>query len=95
MSFPVRLTLYRNGSQLDEIVAEKEEDLRLPIEMDTGTGWLDAAELYHALLDEGCEQLSDTLRVCHSYEKWGGMQQEVLMVRVRVQRIRPRSGAKA
>lgn len=87
MSFPVKLTLYKDGQFWGESVVENEAGLRLPIEMYTGTGWLDAAGLYQELLDRGCDQVSDTFRVCHSYEKWGAMQQEVVMVKARLQRL--------
>jgi len=85
MSYPVKLALYRNGELVGEFLALNEDDLRCPVEMDTGTGWLDAAPLYQKLLEKGCGQLTDTFRVCHSYQKWGSMQQEVVQIEVRVQ----------
>ena len=49
--------------------------------------WLDAAGLYQKLLDKGCDHVTDTFRVCNSYEKWGDMQQEVVNIKVRLQRL--------
>lgn len=70
-----------------ERLAENEDDLYCAVEMDTGTGWLDAAGLYQKLLDTGRAQVTDTFRVCNSYEKWGNMQQETVNVKVRLQRL--------
>lgn len=87
MSYPVRLELYKDGHLFDELIAENEDDLYCRIEMDTGIGWLDAAALYQELQDKGCEQVTDTFRVCHSYEKWGAMQQELVKIKVQLRRI--------
>ena len=57
--------------------------------MDTGIGWLDAEPLYQQLIASGRDHATDTFRVCHSYEKWGDLQQEVVEVKVRMHRIKP------
>jgi len=87
MQHPVKLELFKDGSLYDEFVAESEDDLYCRIEMITGIGWLDTEPLYLALLDAGKDKISDTFSVCHSYEKWGGMQQEVVKVKVQMHRI--------
>jgi hypothetical protein len=87
LPFSVTLTLSRNGHVLREFVAETRDDLACAIEMDTGTGWLDAAELYQRMANKKRDHLSETFNVCHSYEKWGGMQQEVVKIRVKLQRV--------
>lgn len=87
MPYPVRLSLYKNGYLLGESIAENPDDLYCRIEMDTGIGWLDTAGLYQKLLDKGGNHVTDTFRVCHSYEKWGDMQQEVVMIEVKMQRL--------
>jgi len=86
MSYPVKLELYKNEHLISEIIARSDDDLHCPIEMDTGIGWLDATPLYQIFFDKGCIQVTDTFRVCHSYEKWGAIQQEVIEIRVRLQR---------
>lgn len=86
MSYPVKLSLFKNGHLFSELIAENEDYLYCRIEMDTGIGWLDAAGLYQRLLDKGRNQVTETFRVCHSYEKWGDMQQEVVNIKVRLQR---------
>jgi hypothetical protein len=87
MAFPVKLELYKNGCLIGQFVAQDEDGLSRPIEMDTGTGWLDASSLYQALLDKGCDQVTDSFRVCHSFEKWGSLQQEVVRIKVRLTRL--------
>jgi len=87
MTYPVKLELYKDGHLFGELIAENEDDLYCSIEMDTGIGWLDAAHLYQKLLDKDCDHVTDTFHVCHSYEKWGGMQQEVVKVKVRLLRM--------
>ncbi len=85
MSYPVKLTLYKNGHVIREQIADNENDLYCPIEMDTGTGWLDVEPLFQLMLQKGCDQASDTFCVCHSYEKWGKMQQEVVKIKAQLQ----------
>lgn len=87
MTYPVKLRLYKNGHLFSELVAENEDDFYCPIEMDTGVGWLDVAPLYHTMLDKKVGHITDTFRVCHSYEKWGGMQQEVVKIKVRLEQV--------
>lgn len=87
MTYPVKLALYKNGHVFSELVAENEDDLYCRIEMDTGVGWLDAEPLYQTMLAKGCDHISDTFRVCHSFEKWGDMQQEVVKIKVRLERL--------
>lgn len=87
MPYPVKFELYKNGYLFRESIAEKEDDLYCPIEMDTGTGWLDASPLYEKMQAKKRDQVAETIRVCHSYEKWGAMQQEVVAIKVRLQRL--------
>ena len=84
---PVKMTLYKNGHPFEERVAENADDLYCTVEMLTGYGRLDAAGLYQELLDSGRGEASDTFRVCNSFVKWGAMQQEVLDITVRLQRM--------
>lgn len=87
MEHPVKLELFKEGNFYDEFVAETEDDLYCRVEMLTGIGWLDTEPLYLALLAAGREQMTETFSVCHSYEKWGDLQQEVVKVKVRMHRI--------
>jgi hypothetical protein len=87
LPFAVTMKLLKNGHFLSEVVAETENDLYCGIEMDAGTGWLDAADLYHRMVDKKREQIAKTFSVCHSYEKWGEMQQEVVKIRVKLRRL--------
>jgi len=87
LPFPVTITLLKNGQILCERVAESETDLYFSIEMDSGTGQLDTTELYWRIVTNKRERTVKTIRVCHSYEKWGAMQQEVINVRVKLQRL--------
>ena len=89
MQEPVRLELFKDGLLYEEFVAENEDDLYCRIEMMTGVGWLDAEPLYQALISTKREHITDIFPVCHSYEKWGGMQQEVVKIKVRMHRIKP------
>jgi len=89
LPFPVTITLYKNGHILCARVAESETDLYFSIEMDSGTGRLDTTELYWHIVANKRERAVKTIRVCHSYEKWGAMQQEVINVRVKLQRLAP------
>lgn len=66
---PVRMELYRNGHLVQEVAATRKEDLRRPIEMVSGVVWLDAELLYLAMLAKRRDQITQTIRVCHSYEK--------------------------
>lgn len=87
MSPPVKLELSKNGRIFEERIVEGTMNLRCRIEMMTGVGWLDATPLYRKMLDENCAEISETFRVCHSYEKWGGWQQEMVNIKVRMQRL--------
>jgi hypothetical protein len=87
LPFSVTMTLSKNGHGFSEFVVRTCDDLSCAIEMDTGTGWLDAAELYQRMANKKRDHLSETFSVCHSYEKWGGMQQEVVKIRVKLQRV--------
>ena len=87
LPFSVTMTLTRSGRVFSESVAETEGDLYSLIEMDTGTGHLDAAGLYQRMADKKRDHLSETFSVCHSFEKWGAMQQEVVKIRVKLQRL--------
>ena len=87
--YPVKLELLKDGTPYEEFIANNEDDLNCRVEMDTGIGWLDAEPLYRELIGSGCDHVTDTFRVCHSYEKWGDLQQEVVEVKVRMQRIKP------
>lgn len=87
MTFPVELRLYKNGYLIREVIAEDEDDLYCTVEMDTGIGRFDAAGLYQQLMDRECDQVTGSFRLCNSYVKWGQMQQEVVIIRVRLSRI--------
>jgi hypothetical protein len=86
--YPVKLELFKDGAPYEEFIASSEDDLNCRIEMLTGIGWLDAEPLYQELIASGRDHVTDTFRVCHSYEKWGDLQQEVVEVKVRMQRIK-------
>lgn len=86
MTYPVKLSLFNNNHLLREFIAENEHDLKCPIEMDTGTGWLDATGLYQKLLDKQ-KPVTEVFKVCHSFEKWGAMQQEVVKIKVKMEPI--------
>ena len=88
MFSPVSVKLSKNGHVFEECIVNSADDLRFPVEMLTGTGWIEADGLYQLLLDKGCDEISDTFRVCHSYEKWGDLQQEVVKITVRMQRLK-------
>ena len=87
LPFAVTLTLSKNAQVFSESVAASADDLYCLIEMDSGTGHLDAAGLYQRMADKKRDHLSETFSVCHSYEKWGAMQQEVVKIRVKLQRL--------
>jgi hypothetical protein len=87
MSFPVKLELFKEGVFYDEVIVEQEDDLYCRIEMLSGIGWLDAEPLYQRLLVSKRDVVVEHFRVCHSYEKWGELQQEVVNVKVRMHRI--------
>ena len=88
MPHPVKLELSKHGRVFEERIVEGPDDLNCRIEMMTGIGWLDAAPLYQKMLDENRDRISETFRVCHSYEKWGGWQQETVDIKVRMQRLK-------
>lgn len=88
MEYPVRVELFRDGLLYEEFIAEKEDDLYCRIEMLTGVAWLDTEPLYQVLLTTGRNHIADVFPVCHSYEKWGDLQQEVVKVKVRMHRIK-------
>ena len=87
MSYPIKMELYKNGCRLYDGVAEIADDLRCPIEMDTGIGWLDAYPLYRELQEKGGREISGSVKVCHSYEKWGALQQEIVRIKVRLRTL--------
>jgi hypothetical protein len=93
LPFSVTMTLSKNGHVFRELIARTCNDLSCPIEMDTGIGWLDAAELYQRMAIKNFDQLSETFSVCHSYEKWGGMQQEVVKIHALLKRLPNEIGA--
>ncbi len=66
LPFSVMMILSRNGHVFSESIAENGDDLYCLIEMDTGTGNLDAAGLYQHMADKKREHLSETFSVCHS-----------------------------
>jgi hypothetical protein len=88
MREPVKLELFKEGVLFEELIANCEDDLYCRIEMDTGIGWLDVEPLYQRLMASERDHVTDTYRVCHSYEKWGDLQQEVVEVKVRMHRIK-------
>ena len=71
----------------EEIIARSEDDLNCRIEMLTGIAWLDNFPLYQKLMNNNLERVTEIFRVCLSYEKWGDLQQEVVKIKVRMQRI--------
>jgi hypothetical protein len=87
LPFIVTMTLTRNEHVFSETLAEKVEDLYRIIEMDTGMGHLDAYGLYQRMIEENREMLSEPFNVCHSFVKWGAMQQEVVKIGVKLQRV--------
>ena len=87
MEFPVKMALEKDGFPYLEKVANEGADLCCRIEMLTGIVWLDTAPLYQKLVDRGCDEATTTFKVCNSYEKWGGWQQEVAKIRVRMARL--------
>ncbi len=86
MTYPVKFSLFKSNYLLREFIADDERDLKCPIEMDTGTGWLDATGLYQELLDKQ-EPVTEVYKVCNSFVKWGAMQQEVVMIKVMMEPI--------
>ena len=86
LPFSVTMTLSKNGHVYREFVAKTCEDLCCKVEMDSGTGELDALGLYLRMVDKKRDLLSETFSVCNSYEKWGAWQQEVVKIRVTLQR---------
>lgn len=92
MTYPVKVSLFKNSHLLREFIAANEHDLKCPIEMDTGTGWLDAAGLYQKLLDKQ-KPVTEIFKVCNSFEKWGAMQQEVVKIKVKMEPIQDGSSS--
>jgi len=84
---PIKLEIFKEGTLFEEIFPESVDELYFPIEMMTGVGWLDTEPLYQALLLTKRKHITDTFLVCHSFEKWGGMEQEVVKIKVRIHRI--------
>lgn len=93
MQYPVKLELFKDDVFFEELIANNADDLYCRIEMDTGIGWLETEPLHQMLVASGREQVTDTFRVCHSYEKWGDLQQEVVEVKVIMHRIKPCSAS--
>lgn len=87
MSFPIKVELAKNGYVFETRVAESSKELIFHIDMLTGVGKLDTLPLYEKMLQAGCAEMSQTLRVCHSFEKWGGWQQETVNISVRMMRV--------
>ena len=87
MSYPVKLELFKNGQLLYSLIAKNADDLNCNIEMETGIGWLDAFPLFQKMLNKGTDHITKTICVCHSYEKWGGLQQEEVKIKVRLQLV--------
>ena len=86
-AFPVRMRLFRNGHQFDEVVVEDADQLSYHVDMDSGFGRIDVANLYRRFSCRNCARLEESFRVCHSYLKWGAMQQEVQDITVRLERM--------
>ncbi|OIO68847.1 MAG: hypothetical protein CO186_08245 [Zetaproteobacteria bacterium CG_4_9_14_3_um_filter_49_83] len=87
MKVPVRLGLYKGGRLFDEVSARELADLNCRIEMLTGIAWLDVREMYAQMLALDVNSIEGTFKVCHSYEKWGDMQQEVENIKVWMERV--------
>lgn len=84
---PVRIELWRNGSSFSEFVARQPSDLNCRVEMMTGLGWVDVGDQHRMLIEMELEQLVQPNRVCNNYRKWGDLQQEVVEIEVRMQRM--------
>ncbi len=87
MQYPVRVELFKDGLYYKKFIAQSEADLNCRIEMMTGIAWLDTTPLYQALLVTGRDHVTDIYPVCHSYEQWGGLQQEVVRIKVQMYRL--------
>jgi len=84
MSFPIKVELAKNGYVFETRVAESTKELIFHIDMLTGVGKLDTLPLYEKMRQQGCAEISQTMRVCHSFEKWGDWQQETANIKVRM-----------
>ncbi|WP_035384053.1 hypothetical protein [Ferriphaselus sp. R-1] len=87
LDFAVQIKILQDGKLAQSGRAVRRSELRFCFELTTGIGWLDLWRYYDALRETGEPRLSVPERVCHSYEKWGDWQQEVLEVKVNMQRV--------
>lgn len=84
---PVKVELWRDGAMFREFVAHRSDELKFRIELMTGVAWLDVREQYMVMMAMKLDRFAHPWQVCHSYEKWGGWQQEVAEIEVRMQRM--------
>ncbi len=87
LPFSVKMTLKQNDHVISEHVAETDNDLRYPVEMDTGVGWVEVEELYLRMANRNTDYQTETFKVCNSFEKWGAWQQEVVYIKVTLHRL--------
>lgn len=87
LEFELQIEILQNSKVVRSAHAVSRADLRFCFELMTGIGWLDLWRYYVDLKETGERSLSVSERVCHSYEKWGDLQQEVLEVDVRMFRV--------
>lgn len=88
LEIPVVLEFRREDREWQTLEARQLSDLSIPVEMMTGTGWMELLPLYCEMLDAGASSIAEKKRVCHSFEKWGDLQQEVVEVMVRMHLLR-------
>jgi len=87
LDVPVQVELRRDGRIWQTLQARQASDLRIRVEMMTGVGWLELQPLYAHMLTCGEQEVRSQERVCHSYEKWGDWQQEVVEIKVRMSKL--------
>lgn len=87
LEFAVQIEIAHEGKLIRSGCAARRAELRFCFELVTGIGWLDLWRYYAELKETGAASLSVPERVCHSYEKWGDWQQEVMELEVRMRRF--------
>lgn len=87
LHFAVQIEIWQDGKLIRSECTARRSELRFRFGLMTGIGWLDLWRYYDELRETGELRLSVPERVCHSYEKWGDWQQEVLEVTVNMQRV--------
>lgn len=87
LEFELQIEILQNGKVVRSARVSNRADLRFSFELMTGIGWLDLWPYYFEMKETGERRLKLSERICHSYEKWGELQQEVLEVEVRMLRV--------